>query len=77
MARREGRVPEHLPEDLAAENARLHREKPQATGHQWVVESCLGFFASEPGPQTSVMIRFIDEHRDRFTIEFIFYSGEE
>ena len=32
--RREGRVPEHQPEDLAAENARLLLEKPQITGHQ-------------------------------------------
>ncbi|MDK4290847.1 transposase [Corynebacterium pseudodiphtheriticum] len=36
----------NLPEDLAAENARLRREKPQATRHKRVVESCLGFFAS-------------------------------
>lgn len=28
-------------------------------------------------PTTSVMIRFIDEHRDSFTIEFIFYRGEK
>lgn len=40
-----GRVPEHLPEDLAAENARLRLEKPQAAGRQCVVEGCLSFFA--------------------------------
>ncbi|ACP32020.1 hypothetical protein GCM10009604_01220 [Corynebacterium aurimucosum] len=46
-ARREGRVVESMPEDLAAEKRKVASRKSRAARHQRVVESRLSFFASE------------------------------
>ncbi|PCC81717.1 hypothetical protein COM45_12440 [Corynebacterium accolens] len=45
--------------------------KSRAAGHQRVVESRFGFFRIRTRPETSEMIWFIDEHRNRFSVEFI------
>lgn len=49
-ARRDGRVPEHLPEDLAAENARLRREAQELRDINELLKAASAFFASELGP---------------------------
>ncbi|MBG9271191.1 hypothetical protein I4I99_10815 [Corynebacterium diphtheriae bv. gravis] len=50
-ARREGRVVESMPEDLAAENARLRLENHQLRGTNELLKAASAFFASEPGPK--------------------------
>ncbi|WP_342318502.1 transposase [Corynebacterium mayonis] len=49
-ARRDGRVPDHLPEDLAAENARLRREVQELRDTNELLKAASAFFASELGP---------------------------
>ncbi|WP_342318465.1 IS3 family transposase [Corynebacterium mayonis] len=70
-ARRDGRVPDHLPEDLAAENARLRREVQELRDTNELLKAASAFFAFGTRPNTSEMIRFVDDYRDRFTVEFI------
>ncbi|WP_136141602.1 IS3 family transposase [Corynebacterium endometrii] len=70
-ARREGRVVESMPEDLATENARLRRENQELRDTNELLKAASAFFASGTRPKTSEMIRFIDEHRNRFSVEFI------
>lgn len=50
-ARREGRVTERLPEDFAAENARLRREIHKLRDTNELLQAASAFFASEPGPK--------------------------
>ncbi|KMY22938.1 transposase [Actinobaculum suis] len=50
-ARREGRVPERLPEDLAAENARLRREVQELRDINELLKAASAFFASELDPK--------------------------
>lgn len=71
QARRNGRVADRMPEDLAAENARLRRENQELRDTNELLKAASAFFASELDPQRKEMIRFIDEYRDRFTVEFI------
>ena len=50
-ARREGGVVERLPEDLAAENARLRRENQQLRDTNELLKAASAFFASELDPK--------------------------
>ncbi len=49
-ARREGRVVESMPEDRAAENARLRREQPQLRDTTEVLKAASAIFASALDP---------------------------
>nr|WP_246819286.1 transposase [Corynebacterium sp. HMSC04H06] len=50
-ARRNGHALERLPEDLAAENARLRRENQELRDTNELLKAASAFFASEPGPK--------------------------
>ncbi|MDP9805984.1 transposase-like protein [Trueperella bonasi] len=50
-ARREGEVPQRLPEDLAAENARLRREVQELRDTNELLKAASAFFASELDPK--------------------------
>ena len=50
-ARRAGRTPEPVPEDVAAENARLRRENQELRDTDELLKAASAFFASELDPK--------------------------
>ena len=67
QARREGRVVEPMPEDLAVEVVRLRREVQQLRNTNELLKAASAF-SSELEPQTQKMIPFTDLHRGRVSI---------
>ena len=51
QARRVGNIPESVPEDLAADNARLRRENQELRDTNELLKAASAFFASELDPQ--------------------------
>lgn len=51
QARRSGTIPEPVPEDLAAENARLRRENHKLRDTNELLKAAIAFSASELGPK--------------------------
>ena len=50
-ARRSGNIPESVPEDLVAENARLRREDQELRESNELLKAASAFFASELDPK--------------------------
>ncbi|WP_461640620.1 IS3 family transposase [Leucobacter sp. BZR 635] len=57
--------------DIAAENRRLQKENAELRKANEVLKAASIFFAKGTRPATNEMIRFIDEYRDRFGVEFL------
>lgn len=69
-ARHEGCGANPVPEDLFAEVAKPHRENQELHDANELLQ-VTSVFRVTTRPKISVMIRFIDEYRDRFSVEFI------
>ncbi|MGV9181792.1 IS3 family transposase [Arcanobacterium canis] len=70
QARRLGTI-QRAEEDVIAENARLRRENQELRDTNELLKAASAFFASGTRPPTSEMIAFIEQYRDRFSVEFI------
>ncbi|MDK8545661.1 IS3 family transposase [Corynebacterium pseudodiphtheriticum] len=70
QARRDGSVT-RAEEDVIAENARLRRENQELRDANELLKAASAFSRHRTRPETSEMIRFIDEYRNRFSVEFI------
>lgn len=66
-ARREGRVVDPMPEDLAAGNARLRRESQGLRNTNELLKAA-SVFHIQTRPKTLEMIRFNDESRSIFLL---------
>nr|WP_235038237.1 IS3 family transposase [Microbacterium sp. 18062] len=59
------------PTDVAEENKRLRRENAELKKANEVLRAASVFFREGARPPLTSMIRFIDEHRDQFGVEFL------
>ncbi|WP_394279131.1 IS3 family transposase [Microbacterium sp.] len=60
-----------VPSDVAQENKRLRREVAELRKANEILKAASVFFAKGARPPLTEMIRFINEHRDRFGVELI------